>query len=307
MTSPALPANRRGILYLCLGIAVFSVQDVILKLISGGYPLSEAMTIRALVSAPILLVLCARDGGLRTLWTPGLLRMLGRGVILFFAYTFYYLGLAGIPMATAVALYFSAPLFITLLSAVLLGETVGARRRNGVLAGFAGVLIMVRPGSALFDPAALLPVASGLCYALGMVTTRRLGQTETAPALAFWGNAVFLAGALILAILFHGGAGGSPSLDFLTRPWVMPDARDAAMMAACGVIAAAGLTLLTQAYRIGEAAAVAPFEYSAMIWGVLNGWAVWGDLPDTVGWAGIAVIVGAGLYVLGRSPRAVPA
>ena len=300
---PATSANSRGILLLCIGIAVFSGQDVILKLLSGGYPLSEAMTLRALVTAPLLLILVHRDGGLGTLVTPGLRRMLGRGVIMFVAYTAYYLGLAGLPMATAVALYFSAPLFITLLSALALHEGTGFRRWVGVLTGFVGVIIMVRPGSSLFDWAALLPVVSGMAYAVSMVTARRLGSTETAPALAFWGNAVFLGGAVVMAAVFGSGrvdTDATPSLAFLTRAWVMPTLPDAALMMACGVIAAAGLTLLTQAYRIGEAHVVTPFEYSAMIWGVLNGWLFWGDWPDTVGWLGIAVIVAAGLYVLWR-------
>jgi drug/metabolite transporter (DMT)-like permease len=300
---PLVSANPRGILLLCIGIAVFSLQDVILKRLSGGYPLSEAMTLRALVTAPLLMILAHRDGGLGTLFTPGLRQMLGRGAIMFLAYTAYYLGLAGLPMATAVALYFSAPLFITLLSATMLGEDVGLRRWIGVLTGFAGVIIMVRPGSSLFDWAALLPVVSGMAYALSMVTARRLGSHETAPALAFWGNAVFLVGALVLAAVFGSGrfdTDATPSLAFLTRAWVTPTLPDAALMMACGVIAAAGLTLLTQAYRIGEAHAVTPFEYSAMIWGVLNGWLFWGDWPDRVGWIGIAVIVAAGLYVLWR-------
>lgn len=303
--------NPRGILLLTIGIAVFSGQDVILKLLSGGYPLSEAMTLRGLTTAPLLLILAHRDGGLRTLATPGLRRMLARGVIMFLAYTCYYLGLAGLPMASAVALYFSAPLFITLLSATVLGEGAGWRRWVGVLTGFVGVLIMVRPGTSLFDWAALLPVVSGMAYAVSMVATRRLGATETAPALAFWGNAVFLVGAILMAAVFGSGRFATtavPSLAFLTRAWVWPTPADAGLMVACGVIAAAGLTLLTQAYRIGEAHAVAPFEYTAMIWGVLNGWVFWRDWPDTTGWVGIAVIVAAGLYVLWREAmRATPA
>ncbi len=306
MTLTASPApisrNPRGILLLGIGIAVFSLQDVILKRLSGGYPLSEAMTLRGLTSAPLLMLLAHYDGGLKTLTAPGWPLMIARGCVLFVAYTAYYLGLAGLPLATAVALYFSAPLFITLLSATLLGEGAGPRRWVGVLTGFAGVIIMVRPGSALFEWAALLPVISGMAYAVSMVSTRRMGQRQTAPALAFWGNAVFLAGALVMAAAFGttGTDTTSPSLAFLTRPWITPTPSDAALMMACGVIAAVGLTLLTQAYRIGEAQAVAPFEYSAMIWGVLYGWLFFHDWPDAVGWLGIAIIIGAGLYVLYR-------
>lgn len=303
-TPHTLPGqNTRGILFLVAGVAVFSVQDLILKLLSGGYPLHQAMVLRSLTAIPFLLVLVHLDGGLRSLFTPGTRAMVWRGVVMFLAYTSYYLALAALPMATTVALYFSAPLFITVLSVFFLAERVGPRRWIALLAGFAGVLIMVRPGSDLFDWAALLPVLSGLTYAISMIGARRLGTTESAAALAFWGNAVFLVAALVMSAIFGSGAfeGGShPSLAFLLRGWVMPDAFDLMLMMACGVIAAAGLTLLTQAYRIGEASVVTPFEYTGLLWSVVYGWVFWRDWPTMPDWAGIAVIVAAGLYILWR-------
>lgn len=293
--------STRGILFLIAGIAVFAVQDLILKLLSGTYPLHQAMVIRSITAAPLLLVLVHLNGGLRTLFTPGLKRMIGRGFVMFMAYTSYYLALAALPLATTVALYFAAPLFITLLSVLILNEKVGLLRWLAVGAGFVGVIIMVRPGSDLFDWAAPLAVISGLTYGVSMVSARRLGSAETAAALAFWGNAVFLGCALILSAFFGTGdfAGvGHKSVDFMTRGWVTPAVFDVAMMMLCGVIAAAGLTLLTQAYRISQSNVVAPFEYTALIWGVLYGWIFWSDWPDSTGWIGIAIIVGAGLFVI---------
>ena len=293
--------STRGILFLIAGIAVFAVQDLILKLLSGTYPLHQAMVIRSLTAAPLLLVLVHLNGGARTLFTPGLHRMIGRGFVMFIAYTSYYLALAALPLATTVALYFAAPLFITLLSVLILHEKVGPMRWLAVAAGFAGVIIMVRPGSDLFDWAAPLAVISGLTYGISMVAARKLGTTETAAALAFWGNAVFLGCALILSGIFGTGdfAGvGHKSVAFMTRGWVMPTGFGVGLMMACGVIAAAGLTLLTQAYRISESNVVAPFEYTALVWGVLYGWMFWSDWPDTTGWIGIGIIVGAGLFVI---------
>lgn len=306
--SPALrPAIRHdtalGILCLCAGIGLFSVQDMILKLLSGNYPLSEAMVLRGVTATPLLLLLALRDGGLSTLLTPGTKAMIARGFVMFVAYATYYLALPALPIATAVALYFSAPLFITVLSVVILSEHVGWRRWLAVLAGFCGVVVMVRPGASLFEWAALLPVLSGLAYGLSMILARRLGQDQTATAMAFWGNTVFLILAIAMALTFgdgHLAQGAHPSVAFLLRAWVWPTPLDAALMAGCGVIAALGLTLLTQAYRIADSNAVAPFEYSFMIWGVLWGWAFFGEWPDTLGWLGIAIIVGAGMMVLWR-------
>lgn len=298
--------NAAGVPYLIAGLAVFSVQDLILKLLSGSYPLYEAMILRSLTAAPLLLLLAHLNGGLGTLWTPRWRKMLLRGFLLFGSYAAFYLAIASLPLATTIALFFTAPLFITILSVPLLGEHVGPRRWFAVIVGFAGVLFMVRPGSDVFDWAAVLALVAGLTYALSMVTARRMGATETAPALAFWGNVAFLACALALAVVFASGqhAGEShPSLGFLTRGWVTPTPRDFGLMVLCGFIAAAGLTLLTQAYRLSPSSVVAPFEYSAMIWGVLWGWLFWQQLPDAEGWAGIVIIVGAGLYVLYREGR----
>lgn len=301
--------NIRGILFLCAGIAVFSFQDLILKMLSGAYPLYEAMLVRSLAAIPFLLLIVHHDGGFGRLNTPGLLRMLARGAMNFFAYACYYLGLAGLPIATTVALYFTAPLFITCLSVFFLGERVTGVRWVALMGGFAGTILMLRPGGDSFDPAMLLPVIASFFYAAAMVATRHLGSTETASAMAFHSNLAFLFGALILAGLFGNGSHADEShkaLAFLLRGWVMPSFRDLALMATCGAIAAFGLTLLTQAYRVGQANAVAPFEYSALVWGLLLGWLAWGDWPDLTTWIGIMVLVGAGLVLLyseGRQAR----
>ena len=136
-----------------------------------------------------------------------------------------------------------------------------------------------------------------------MIAARRMGTVESAAALAFWGNAVFMACACVMAAYF--GAGGHvndshPSLAFLTRGWITPDAIDLCLMMTCGVVAALGLWLLTQAYRIAAASIVAPFEYLGLIWSVLWGWIFWRDWPDAQGWIGIAIIASAGLCVVMR-------
>lgn len=300
-----MSATTQGILALVAGIAVFSVQDLILKGLSGDYPLHQAMVLRSLVALPFHLgIVWWFDGRLTTILTPGWGRMLARGLLGFLAYTAYYLGLATMPLAETVALYFTAPLFITLAAALFLGERVSLPSAVAVAVGFAGVLLIVKPGSAGFDLAALLPILGAFGYALYMVAARPLGRVETAAAMAFWGNLCFLLCALALSVVYGSGTladASHPSMAFLTRGWVMPGAVDLALMAVCGVIAAVGLTLLTQAYRIAPSATVAPFEYTFMFWAVLWGWLAWGDFPDALGWLGIAVIVAAGLVVI-RAP-----
>ncbi len=300
-----MSATSLGILALVVGIAVFSVQDLILKQLSGDYPLHQAMVLRSLVALPFhLAIVWWFDGRLSTITTPGWWKMLARGLLGFVAYTAYYLGLATMPMADTVALFFTGPLFITIAAAVLLGERVSPVAAVAVAAGFAGVLLIVKPGTAGFEVAALLPILGALGYGLSMVAARPLGRTETAAAMAFWGNLCFFLCALALSAIYGSGQladASHPSLAFLTRGWVTPGLTDLALMAACGVIAAVGLTLLTNAYRVAPSSTIAPFEYSFMFWAVLWGWLIWGELPDAVGWLGIAVIIGAGLVVIRRS------
>ena len=305
--APGLLDQRvKGIGCLVLGIAIFSLQDVILKFLSGGYPIHEALTIRSLTALPVLLAMVLWDGGLRALATRRPLAVLGRGCIMFIAYASYYLGLAALPIATCIALFFTAPLFITILSVFILGEKVGPTRWAAVAVGFAGVLVMVRPGSEVFEWASLLPVLGGLAYGVQQIIARKLAASERSTVMGFYGNGVFLAAGLLLAGVLGGGDFAQEehrSLAFLLRGWAMPNTWDLVLMMSCGVIAGLGLVFLTQAYRIAPANVVAPFEYTGLIWGVLYGWLIWRELPSPETWLGMAIVIGAGLLVLYRERR----
>ncbi|HMS95177.1 MAG TPA: DMT family transporter, partial [Tabrizicola sp.] len=221
-----MTATSRGILALTLGIAIFSIQDVILKLLSGDYPLHQAMVLRSLTALPFhVAIVWWFDGRLSTITTPGWWKMLARGLLNFVAYTAYYLGLAYVPMPDAVALFFTSPLFITLAAVLFLGERVRLLTAVALSAGFAGVLMVVKPGGDGFDLAAFLPILGALGYAISMVVARPLGRTESAAAMAFWGNICFLLCALALSAIYGSGAyagAAHPSLAFLTRGWVVP-------------------------------------------------------------------------------------
>jgi drug/metabolite transporter (DMT)-like permease len=292
-----------GIGCLTAGIGVFSFQDVIIKLLSGAYPLHQLMTIRSVIAMPLLLIFVALETGLGGLASKRAGAVILRSLIMLLAYTAYYLGLPSLPLATAVSLYFASPLFITLLSVWLLAEQVGPRRWAAVLVGFVGVLVMVRPGGDLFSWASLLPVLASLAYGISQVLARKLGETESSTVMAAYGNFVLMVGGFGLSLVF--GAGdfaneADPSFAFLLRGWRVPGAFDLSLMIFGGFVAAIGLTLLTEAYRAAEANVVAPFEYTALIWSVLFGWLFWDDLPNGADWGGMAIIIGAGLYLLAR-------
>ncbi|MEK0083694.1 DMT family transporter [Benzoatithermus flavus] len=298
-------ARLSGILFLCAGAFVFSLQDIVIKWISGTYPITQVLTIRCIVAIGPLLLILAWDGGFGGLRTRRLGLQILRGGCLFLSYTAYYLAIAALPLAEAVALFYSAPLFILALSVPLLGERVGPRQWLAVLVGFLGMLVVCRPGIGMFEPAALFSMASAFVYAVGQVLARDLGRTERASVMTFYHNLVNLTAASAIGLLAGSGTYARfahPSLQFLLRGWVAPGLRDLLIMAATGLIAAFGSWCLTNAYRVTAANVVAPFEYSAILWATSWGFLVWGERPAAVVLLGIAMIVAAGLYVLRAAP-----
>ena len=298
-----LEDNARGIFLLCAGLFIFSFQDVIIKQLSEHYPVHQLVFVRGMVAMPLLLLLVHYDSGFHSLRTDHFWQHLVRGLLMFCSYLSYYLSIAAIPITTAVSLYFTAPLFITVLSVPFLGETVGPRRLLGVLAGFIGALIMLRPGSEVFEPAALLAVLSAFTYACSQLLTRRLGVKDSASMMAFYTILIFtyVGGIMGLGVHFLDLTPAShPSLDFLLKPWQMPGGMEFAMLVTIGVIAAMGFYLLSQAYRVGKAATIAPFEYTVMIWAIMLTYLVWGTTPDMFTVLGAVIIVASGIYVLKR-------
>jgi drug/metabolite transporter (DMT)-like permease len=289
------------------GVLIFSTQDAIIKFLSGDYAVTQANVTRCVVALPILFWFVHLEGGVRQIASRRLPALSLRGLILLVAYTAYYMALPALPLATVVALFFTAPLFITLLAAIFLGEQVGWRATTAVVIGFAGVLIMTVPGFGRFEPAILLPLVSACAYAITQVHARKLGVSEPASVMAFYQNGIFLLGAALIAALFHGlglTSATHPSLDFLVRPWVVPNLTDFGLMAACGVIAAFGSTLLTHAYRTAEANLITVFEYTGLIWAPLWGFLFFAEVPGPRAIVGIALIIGAGLLVALKAPAA---
>jgi drug/metabolite transporter (DMT)-like permease len=295
-----------GIGYLCLGILIFSIQDAIIKSVSGDYALTQVVSIRCLVSAPILLAMVHFDGGLHSLIGREFWKLVARSALMLVAYTTYYMAFPALPLADAVALFFTVPLFAMALAAPILGESIGWRRITAVLVGFVGVMVMLRPGAGLFEPAALLSLFSSVTYALAMLMARKMGTETSAPVMAFYQNGVYLTGALMIAGFF-GATGvheaGHPSIDFLIRGWTMPNTRDFLLIASCGVIAAVAMTLLTNAYRIAKASVVTSFEYTGMLWAPLWGYLFFGEIPHLTTLAGAGLIIAAGMFAL-SSPSA---
>lgn len=239
-------------------------------------------------------------GGARSLLMPQWPLVIARGLLLACASALFYLTAAAMPYPEAVALYFTMPLLVAALSGPVFGQRVPPVRWAAVAVGLGGVLIILRPGAAAFEPAAFLGLGCASLYALGNLMTRPLSHALAPAPLAFWQNAMYLAVALALSAVFgHGDrhVASHVSLDYLTRGWLWPTLPDFTLIAGLGVSTAILFALFTIGYRRAEASFVAPFEYSAIIWAVLFSFTVWGQWPDMFAAMGIALIVGSGLIL----------
>lgn len=304
--------------FLVAGVFVFSLQDMILKWVSGTYPLTQAVAIRSSTAVILLLIAIFIFEQPRRILSRRWRALVLRGTILMVAYGAYYLAFPAMKLAEVVTLFFLAPILITALGHPLLGERVNLSRWLAVLVGFGGVIVTYWPklsgagdsqiaGSAL-DWALLLPIVAALAYALSALMVRRLGPTESASVMGLYQNGMFLVWVLVFTLVFSTGwipnTEVHPSLAFLLRPWSFQSWGDIGLLVACGPISALGTVLLAQAYRMTEANFVATFEYTGLIWATFWGFQLWGEIPDLYMIIGAALIVGAGLYVLFSGRRA---
>lgn len=297
-----------GIFCVMGGVSCFTTQDSVIKLLSGDYALHQIILIRAVIALVFTLVVFVPfEGGLRSLYTRRIGLHLTRGFAVVMANLFFFTGLATLPLGETVAMVFVSPLLITILAVVILHEKISFRRWIAVGIGMLGTLVMIRPGSSLFNPMMFLPLMAALCYALFQIMSRNLGSTERASSMAFYVQVMFVSLSAVIGLLVGDGRFAvvdNPTLDFLLRAWVWPETVDLLLLCGIGCLSGLGAYLISQGYRISEASRVAPFEYAglplAILWSIL----FFGDWPDALSWVGIALILSAGLYAYFQTTKA---
>jgi len=307
MSAPSAP--RLGIVLITLGMVFISVNDMLIKALVDGFALHQLVFLRSAIAIWIAFVLLQIEGGITLLKTrtPGLHAL--RALMIVGANMTYFAALAVMPLGLATAVFFVAPLFITLLSVPVLGETVGPRRLIAVGIGFLGVLVMVETGETTDIPLWTfgLPILAALFYAGMQVMTRKLGASSAASAMAIYINIAFLTVSILVGLLAGDGRYlpmvENESLQFLLRPWIWPAPEDWARIAVMGVMAGFIGYCLSQAYRVADAGLIAPFEYIALPLAIFWGWLIFGEEPGLRLWIGSAMIAGAGLFVVLREAR----
>ena len=301
---------KLGAICAAVSVVFFSINDVAIKFLSGGYALHQVVLIRSVIGLILVMaVIAPLTDGWAIARTKRLKMHVVRGLCVVFANMTFFLGLAAMPLADAVAIFFVSPLLITIFSVVFLGESVGPRRWAAIAVGFVGVLIMMRPGTDAFQLASLLPLFAAFCYAGIHIITRRIGATESAATMAFYIQIMFIVVCVAMGLAVGDGRFGDQSdlsLAFLLRAWSWPVVADYPVFLVIGIgIATAGY-LISQAYRVAEASFVAPFEYLALPMSVVWGMLVFGEFPGGLDYLGMALILGAGLFTIWREARVKP-
>lgn len=281
-------ARRHAITCVLSASATFTVGSAVIKALTAEFPVLEIVAFRSAMAFVALLPLLWRHGGISALTTRRPLGHILRTCCGFVGTVTAVYGYATLPLAGVTALGFAMPLFLTILSVPLLGERVGLRRGSAVLAGLGGVLLMLRPwqsGGALPLVPVEIVLAGVVAWALSMISIRRMGEAgERNITIVAW----YSLGTAALAAI-----GAVPH-------WIAPTIPQLGALAAAGLLSGIAQLLMTEGYRSGETTLVAPFEYGAILYATVLGIALWGEWPDAWSLLGIAVLIGAGLYIWHR-------
>lgn len=285
MSDSSQTQSSRAVWLMLAALLAFAVMDAAMKQLSAHYPPLQVSALRGFSSLPLVLLWAVGRYGWASLKPVNIrLHLLRAGFGILMLGGFVY-GLSQLPLSSAYAIFFVAPLMVTVLAVWVLGEKVGPRRWTAIAIGFVGVLVILRPGLGDFSWAALAVVAAALAYAANVISVQVLSRTDSTPAMVVW------------FLLLLGLAAGVMALP----GWVaIGSMKDIGVIVLMGVFGALGQVAVTEAFRLGEASRIAPLEYSALLWTVLIDLMVWGTLPDAITWGGAAIIIASGLYLLRR-------
>lgn len=287
MSSPATPARERrillGIFFICCSGALFPIMNGLVKLLGASYESPQIVWARTLGHLIFVLVLFAPARGvvgiLRTTKLPW---QIARGMLLLISTSCFFYAVQFVPLAKAASISFTAPLLVTILAVPLLGERIGLHRLLAVLAGMAGVLIVIRPGSEVFQWASLLILCSAACYGLYQIFTRQVAGHD-APETSVVYSALVGTVLMCFAVPF-----------FWTTPASL---KDIVILSSLGVFGGLGHYCVARAMMYGPANVLSPFQYFQMIGSVIVGFLMFAEVPDVFTWLGAAVIIASGLFI----------
>ena len=279
-------SNLRGIAFIVVGGIFVTATDTIAKWLAPHYPVGEILFVHALL-VMLLVTLIAWGNGWQTLRVIDWRSHVGRGTCFTVSSFALVLSLRYLPLAEVVAVAFAGPLIMTLLARAVLHETVGAHRLGAVLVGFVGILLVVNPGRPQWRWMILLPLVIALADACRDVWTRKMTSTEGSLSVVMTTTATVAV--VSLATAFFG--------------WRSIEVAHLGFFVGSAVLFVAAQFCMVEGFRFAQAVAVAPFRYIQLLWGVVIGFLIWGDVPTTIAYIGMLVTVAAGVYIAHREAR----
>ena len=295
--------NPKGIIFILLAMLAFSVQDSIMKYIYNFASLYEVYLIRTLVSFAIILLFLKIAKKPVVFKTQYPLLTFCRVILFFFGFSFFYISLTVLPLATATALFFVTPFLITIFAKFILKDQIGPRRWIAVIMGFVGVYIILNPNFDDFDYLSLTPILCAFCYSLSMIIIKKTSEKDDVYSQMFQ----FYLGAIIISTIFYFFMGDgqynkidNPAAQFIFREWFSNLEFTLIYMIFLGCTAAAAFLFVFSAYRVASPAVVSPFEYSILIWSTLSGWIFFNEIPRINTLVGMFLIVVGGIYIFVR-------
>ena len=295
--------NPKAILFILVGMLVFSAQDTIMKHIFSFVSLYEVYLIRTLVSFIIILLFLKLTKRPIVFKTQYPLLTFCRVILFFFGFSSFYIAITIMPLATATALFFASPFLMTIFAIFILKEEIGLRRWLAVIIGFMGVYVILNPDFDNFNYLSLTPVLCAFCYALSMIILKKTSDKDNVYSQMFH----FYILAIVISIIFYFYMGDGkfnnidhPASQFIFRKWFDNLEFTLPYMIFIGVIGASAFLCLFTAYRIASPAVISPFEYSILVWASLNGWLFFDEIPDVRTIVGMILIVCGGIYIFIR-------
>ena len=295
--------NPKGILYILIGMAVFSIQDALIKFIYEDTALYELYFGRTLIAA-ILLICYLKFSKQKIIFKthyPSLTIL--RVTCFFTGFSLFYVSITFMSLAMANALFFSSPFFISIMAMIFLKEKIGLRRWGAIFVGFIGVFIVLNPDFENFNIMSLAPVGCALCYAIAMTITKITSDKDN----VFSQMIHLYIGALIISILFFIFTGKGqfntftdPTFQFIFREWFTNPTYAWPIIIFMGVVATFSFYFVFSAYSIASPSTVSLFEYSLIVWSIIIGYLLFNDIPSIRTFLGVALIISAGIYIYVR-------
>lgn len=289
-----------GACLIVFAVFLMALQDAVIKYASSDLTLWQLYVLRSSLALPALAVIAGLRPNTRAALAAATARWVTlRSCLLVLMYVSLYAAIPVLPLSTLAAGFYTGPLFIAMLSAMLIGEPVNTRGWLAVATGFSGVLLIIRPGTEEFSPLVLLPILSGLFYALAAIVTRDRCQQDTPVALAISLNLVLLVtGAAVSLVLLAWQPGPTLLPPFLSGTWAAMTVREWALVTVLAVLIVGIGVGLAAAYQSARPVIIATFDYSYLIFSTIFGFVLFAETPDLITVIGMGLIAGAGLIVV---------